>query len=138
MNAPPIRPRSVTMTLWAVFLLGGWNGGRAFAIGLNYRTLAAFQSIPAPFVRLSVALVWTFLFWGLAGALWRRRPFTRTAIPLFLILYALTELSALIFFVQSPSAQQSWRINSLFYLALILFSVWGVRRTAVKNYFLVR
>ncbi len=134
MNAP-IRPRSVTMTLWAVFLLGGWNGGRALAIGLNYRTLAAFQTTPAPPVRLGIALVWAFLFLGMARALWRRRPFARTAIPLFLILYALIELSSLIFFAQSPSARQSWLLNSLFYLALILFSVWGLRRTAVKNYF---
>jgi len=134
----PIRPRSVTMTLWAVFLLGGWNGGRALAVGLNYRTLAAFHAIPAPQVRLGIALVWAVLFLGMALALWQRRPFTRTAIPMLLSLYALVELGTLIFMAQSPSARQSWLINSLFYLFLILFSVWGLNRTAVKTYYEVK
>ena len=129
------RPRSVTMTLWVVFLLGGWNGGRVMAIGLNRRTLAAFHTTPAPGLRLGIALFWAVLFWSLTIALWRKRPFTRIVIPSLLGLYALSELGLLFLFARSTPARNSWLVNTLFYGLIILFSLWALNRTAVKPYF---
>ena len=135
MYKTPSRPRTVTMMLWVVFLLGGWNGGRAIAISLNSRTLASFNITPDPQLRLGSALIWAVLFFGIAIALWRRRPFTRRAVPLLLSLYAIYELGLFIFYAQSPSARYSLLVNALFYGLTILFSVWALNRTAVRAYF---
>ncbi|MCP4424168.1 MAG: hypothetical protein GY803_06730 [Chloroflexi bacterium] len=123
------------MTLWAVFLLGGWNGGRAVAISLNRGALAAFDTMPDPRLRLGMALIWTVLFLGAALALWQKRPFIRRAVPILFTIYTLYELGLLAFYAQAPPTRHSWPINALFYLTLILFSAWGLNRTAVKNYF---
>jgi hypothetical protein len=130
-----IRPRSVTMMLWVVFLLGGWNGGRVIALSLNRRTLETFNTIPSPGVRMGLAIVWAILFWTAAIALWGKRPFTRYVIPALLAFYGLLELGLLLLYAQSPSARNSWLTNLLFYGGLALYSLWGLNRTAVKPYY---
>ena len=135
MNASQDRPRSVTLTFWGVFLLGGWNCGRLFVIGLNYRLLATFSTTPTPLFRLVMALVWMLLLWAAALVLWQRRPFTRRAIPAILFVYAAYELGLLLIFAQTEPARSGWLINGLFYLFVIVFSYWALHRTAVKSYF---
>lgn len=135
MYPSPKRPRSVTLTFWGVFLLGGWNCGRLLATGLNYRLLALFSTTPSPLFRLAAALVWMMLFWGAALALWQKRPFTRHIIPAILFIYMVYELSLLLFFAQAEPARSSWLINTLFYLFCIGFSYWALNRTAVTSYF---
>ena len=134
MNITPNRPRSVTLTFWGVFLLGGWNGGRLLAIGANYRLLAAFSTTPSPLFLLLMALVWMLLLWAAALALWQKRPFTRRGIPSLLFVYAVYEL-ILLLFAQTEPARSGWLINILFYLFIVLFSYWVLNRTAVKPYF---
>ena len=129
------RPRSVTLTLWGVFLLGGWNCGRLLATGLNYRFLTAFSTTPAPLFRLIMALIWLVLLWGAAIALWQRRPFTRHTIPALLTIYMAYELSVLLIFTQSEPARSGWLFNLSFYLGLIGLSYWALNRTAVASYF---
>lgn len=135
MNTAPTRPRSVTLTLWVVFLLSVWNAERVIVLSLNIRTLAIFNTTPPPWFRLVMALGWVILFGAAVIALRQRRPFTRRAIPFLLIAYAVYELGLLLIFAQSPSARRSWLLNSLFYGFIILFSVWALNRTAVRTYF---
>lgn len=135
MTASPKRPRSVTLTFWGVFLLGGWNCGRLLATSLNYQLLAPFSTTPSPLFRLVVALVWMLLFWGAALALWQKRPFTRYIIPAILLIYTVYELSTLLLFVQAEPARSSWLINTLFYLFCVGFSYWALNRTAVTSYY---
>ena len=135
MNASPNCPRSVTLTFWGVFLLGGWNCGRLLVTSLNYRLLATFSTTPTPLFRLVMALVWMLLLWLAALVLWQRRPFIRRAIPSILIVYAVYELSLLLLFAQTDPARSSWLINTLFYLFIIVFSYWALNRTAVTSYF---
>lgn len=135
MHTSSNRPRSVTLTFWGVFLLGGWNCGRLLSIGLNYRLLATFSTTPAPFFRLMLALGWMLLLWAAALALWQKRPFTRHAIPAILFVYAVYELVLLLIFAQAGPARSSWLINTLFYLFITVFSYWALHRTAVASYF---
>lgn len=135
MDASQTRPRSVTLTFWGVFLLGGWNCGRLLTIGLKYRLLTTFATMPAPLFRLVMALVWMLLLWAVVLALWQRRPFTRRAIPAILIVYAIYELGLLLIFAQAGPARSGWLVNTLFYLFIIVFSYWALNRTAVAAYF---
>jgi hypothetical protein len=135
MDVFPNRPRSVTLTLWGVFLLGGWNCGRLLSISLNYRLLTTFSTTPTPLFRLVMALVWVLLLWAAVLALWQRRPFARHIIPTILIIYAIYELGLLLIFAQAGPARSGWLANTLFYLAIIVFSYWALNRTAVKSYF---
>lgn len=129
------RPFSVTLTLWSVFLFGVWNIGRVAALGQEIQLFLDLEIRPDPRLRLLLALVWAILFsivWlGLRG----RRPFTRTAVPVLLLLYAISELSFQLFFAQAPAARQSGGINALFYILMILFTGWALNRTAAKPYF---
>ncbi len=142
------RPISVTIVFWGVFLLGLWNIGRFIALSQQRSLLTELDSSVDPRFRLGMALFWAIVFVGLAiGLVWKRpfltrlkrlnrlRHFTRRAIPITLLLYAVYELSLTTFYAQAPLAQNSWRINGPFYIILILFSIWGVGRTAVNKYF---
>ena len=106
------------------------------ALSLNGRTLADFGTTPSPWLRLGFASLWLILFWGAALALWRRRPIIRRAVPLLLSVYALYELGLLIFYAQAATVRQNWRVNTLFYGLIIVFSWWALNRTAVKPYFM--
>ena len=135
MNASPNRPRSVTLTFWGVFLLGGWNCGRLLVTSLNYRLLATITTAPTPFFRLMMALVWMLILWTAGLILWQRRPFIRRVIPSILFTYAVYELGLLLIFAQAGPARSGWLVNSLFYLSITAFSYWALNRTAVTSYF---
>ena len=109
--------------------------GRVVAIYQQSDVLSELTNRIDPHVRLSAALVWAIVFGGVMVALRQKRPFTRRAIPITLLLYAVYELSLTLALAQTTSAQNSWLVNGLFYLLLILFSIWGLNRTAVKPYF---
>ena len=129
------RPLTVTLTIWGVFLLGGWNLGRLLTLWLNFRLLTTFATSPSPLFRLILATIWTVLFWTAALALWQKRPFTRRAIPSILTIYMIFELGILFLFTQSGPARSGWLISAFFYLLCIAFSYWALNRTAVQSYF---
>jgi hypothetical protein len=128
------RPQRVTILLWAVFLYGVWNVGRAVALGRQLSVLAGWGAQPDPRLRLAFALIWIILFWAAAVALWRRRPFTRRAIPLLLLIVTVYELSLNGVFAQSPLARHNLALNAGFYAATILYSVWALGSAATIPY----
>jgi len=129
------RPLAVTITLWGVFFLGVWNMGRVVAIVQQSNVLIELNNKIDPRIRLLIALIWALWFGGVTVALRQRRPFTRRAIPITLLLYAVSELSLTIVFARNQPARSSWLLNGLFYLILIVFSYWALNRTAVTAYF---
>jgi hypothetical protein len=129
------RPRSVTLTLWGVFLLGVWNFGRALALYQQRDLLQELAARPDPLFRLIVALVWGVVFIGLADMLRRKRPFTRRLIPLGILLYTLYELGQIAIFAPATLARQALPFDALLALGGVLFSGWALNRTAVSPYF---
>jgi hypothetical protein len=129
------RPRSVTYTGYLVFIVGGINGWRVWVLSQQGAYLAAFAPTLDPRVRLVVSLVILVASMWLAAALWRRKPFTRQAIPLFLLLCALYRLTLLALWVQSPVARQGWVGEMVLYAAAILFTLWALNRRAAVPYF---
>ncbi|MCP5095241.1 MAG: hypothetical protein GY943_06795 [Chloroflexi bacterium] len=81
-----------------------------------------------------MAAIWAIIFWGLTWGLWRKRPFTKRAIPTLLTLYALFELSTQRRFAQSFN-WQSWTLSLTLFVAAILITTWGLNRPATKYYF---
>lgn len=131
----PMRPRSVTITLWGVFLLGAWNAARAVTLARKSDLLLELDLVPDPRIRMAAALIWAVLFIVLAVMLRQKRKFVRRATPLSLILYTLMELALLFFFVQAPAAKRSWLPNALFYAGAVLFTYWALNRSASDSYF---
>lgn len=130
-----VRPRSVTLALWGVFLLGVWNFGRVLALGQQMELLVTLNIQPDPRFRLIMALVWGFVFIGLWWLIRKKRPLSRKLLPLVLILYAVYELGLTLLFAQTTLAQQAIWLNLSFYLFLLLFFTWALNRTAVNDYF---
>lgn len=135
---PAKRPRSVTLTLWGVYLLGVWNFSRALALSQQRALLQELASRPNPAYRLIMALVWGIVFIGLAEALRRRRPSARRLIPLMLACYALYE-TGLIFFVLTlnmNATRQALALETVLIVASVVFTFWALNRTAVSRYFI--
>jgi len=109
--------------------------GRVVAIIQQSKVLIELNNKIDPRIRLLIALVWALWFGGMMVALRQRRPFTRRAIPISLLLYAVSEVSLTIIFAGSQPAQSSWLLNGLFYLVMVVFSYWALNRTAVTSYF---
>lgn len=131
----PKRPFTVTLILWGVFLLGVWNVARAIAWARQKSILLALDAIPDPRLRLIVAVVWGVAFLGLSLALWRRWPFVRQAIPIFLLLYAVYQLSLSLFLTQVPLNRQGWFLRAIIYAGAIVFAQWALNRDGAKSYF---
>lgn len=132
---PLSRPHTVTIAIWGVFLIGAWNAGRALSLGRQLELFLAWEISPDPRLRLIVALVWMALFWGATIAIRLRRPGTGRSVPILMALYGLYELGLLSFFVHAPVARSAWLVNTLFYLACLLFLAWALNRPAARNYF---
>lgn len=135
MSNNPRRPRSVTITLVGVILIGMWYAGQLFALIRQFSLLLTFNVTPDPRLRLIFAAVWMVLFWGAAVALWRRKQLSSWFIPLLLSLVALYELTLLGLYVRIPESGQGWLIRIWLYAALILFASWSLNRRAAKLYF---
>ena len=128
------RPRSVTITLFWVFLFGVWNLGRSVAIWQQAFSLDL-GTWPDPRLRLLLAAVWAFCFAGVGLLLWQKRPFTRHLIPLLFLLYILVEFSLFACCVQSPLTRQTWPLPALLDISALLFSAWALNRKAAQTYF---
>lgn len=135
MSNNPRRPRSVTITLIGVILIGMWYAGQLFALTRQLSLLLTLKATPDPRLRLVLAAFWMVLFWGAALALWRRKRFSSWFIPLLLSLVALYELTLLGLFVRIPESGQGWLLRIWLYAALILFASWSLNRRAAKPYF---
>ena len=130
----PKRPRTVTIAIWSVIFFGTWNLGRAIAIGqqLNLQTVLNLE--PDPRLRLAAAVLFTFLFFGLAWQLWQRRPFTINGIPFTITGYTVYETAVWLLFAQPPRNWSLWLISIFFLLGSILFTWWALKR-ATQTYF---
>ena len=130
-----VRPRSVTLTLFGVFLLGVLNFCRVLALSRQMGLLLEKAVQPDPRFRFIMALVWGCVFMGLWWLIRKKRPFTRKLLPLVLILYAVYELGLMAIFAQTDLARQARWFDLGFYLILIVFTIWALNRAAADDYF---
>ena len=107
------RPRTVTITLLGVILLGVWNAAQAYALARQAGFLLSLSIRPDPRLLLVIAVAWALLFGGLAFALLLKYAFTRWLVPLSILIYALYELSLQGIFVRTPINEQSWLLRIL-------------------------
>ncbi|MCB0035672.1 MAG: hypothetical protein KDE51_16685 [Anaerolineales bacterium] len=131
---PRITPRSVTITRWGVFILGIANGWQAAVLYQQAAVLQEFAPVISPTIRIGLAAVWAVLLCLLAGAIWWRRPWVRTAVPVALIAYTLYHLAMLVI-AESSIAKEGWLGDLLLGLTGAAFSIWALRRSAVASYF---
>jgi hypothetical protein len=129
------RPRTVTLLLLGVFLLGVWNFGRALALSQQTDLHLELTVQPDPRFRFVMALIWGFVFMGMWWLIRKKRPFIRKLLPFMLIIYTIYELGVKIIFAQTQAARQEIWLNLVFYLVLIALITWALTRTAVINYF---
>lgn len=128
------RPRSVTITLWGVIAFGVWNLARALAIWQEQIAALNLEISPDPRWRALLALAWALLFLGMAGALWRKRPFSRRFIPALFVLFTLAELAILQFWRVTPLNPQAWQLPLVIYGLAVLASFWSLNRNPAKIY----
>ncbi len=129
------RPRSVTIILITVILVGMWYAGQLFALIRQNSLLLSLNMTPDPRLRLVMAAVWMVLFWGAAFALWRNKSFTTWFIPLLLGLIALYELTIWGLFVQISGNGQGWLMRIWLFATLVILAFWSLNRSSVKYYF---
>lgn len=122
----------VTITLWVVFLIGVWNVGRGWVLWQQADLLRELGARPNPMVLAGLAIVWAIIWFGWGVALWQKRPFTRTAIPLTLIIYGLYEISLLTWLATTPPPQQGWRFHILLFTIMTLFSLWSLNQKGTQ------
>lgn len=132
---PSIRPKSVTFTIYFVFLLGVMNGWRVVALWQQIGLLLSYEPSLDPRMRLAVSFIIAVMSLWLAAALWRKKPFTRYTIPLLWLGCALYRMMLLSVWVQSPVAQQGWAGEMVVYAAAILYTIWALNRRASQLYF---
>jgi hypothetical protein len=125
---PTRRSWPVTITLWGVFLIGVWNAGRAWAFWQQGELLRELGARPNPTIIMGLAIIWAVVWFAWGVTLWQKRPFTRAAIPITLIIYALYELSLLTWLAVTPPPQQGWRFHVLLFTIMTLFSLWSLNR----------
>ena len=131
----PQRPRTVTLLILGVFLLGIWNAGRTLAIAKQSDLLLTLTVTPDPRIRIGMAAVWTVIFFGAAAALWWKRPFSPTVTPILLSLYAIIELMQKLFFTQDSINWELWWITAVIYALAIITTYWILNRSAAKLFF---
>lgn len=132
---PSIRPKSVTFTVYLVFLLGVINGWRVVALWQQTTLLRGYEPSLDPRGRLVVSLMIAVVSVWFAAALWRKKPFTRHAIPLLWSGCALYRMVLLGVWVQSPVARQGWAGEMVVYAAAILYTTWALNRRPSQPYF---
>jgi len=129
------RPFFVTLIMWGVLLLGSWNALRVAAL-LHQNNLLKEQVVsPNLTFQVAMGVVWAMMFVGLAGAIWRKRPFSRYVTPLALLMYGTYELAILNLYANPLTQWQNWPTNSLFYISITLFTAWGLSRSRSHHYY---
>lgn len=136
MSASPKRPRTITLVLLVLILLGIVQAGKVVALAQQSALLLELQVKPDPRLQMLIAAAWMALFWGMAFALSRRIALTRWLIPLLLAVYVLYELAILGIFVRVPISRDRWIQNSVCAVALVLFAFWALNISAAKAYYL--
>ena len=127
-HSGPDRPRTVTIVILGVIFFGVWNLAKSIALWRQLTVLLSLNVQPDPRLRLILALLWALLFFSLALGLWYQRPFTRRAVPILLLLYALYDMGMWLFFQRPPLNKLSWFGVGLFYLGFITFTRWVLNR----------
>jgi polyferredoxin len=128
------RPRTVTITLLGVILLGVWNAARAFALAREADFLLSLGIRPDPRLLLVIAAAWALLFSGLALAILLKYAFTRWLVPLSILVYALYELLLQAMFVRTPVNEQSWLLRLLLSVAAVIFALWALNQRSAISY----
>ena len=129
------RPRSVTIMIWGVFLLGLANGWRAIGLGQQADLLVALGSSLNPWVGVGLAVVWSVVFIITAVALWQHRTWTQIAVPGLILLHGLYQIALVILFAQSAVSRSVWPVLALAFGVAFLFSLWALKRPSVCWYF---
>ena len=129
------RPRTVTITLLGVILIGIWSAAQALAMARQIDLYLTLGVKPDPRLLLVFSAAWAVLFLGSAIALFRRISFARWLIPLLIFLYALYELLLQGMFVQAPITLQNWLFRFLLFDVTVLFALWSLNRSAARSYF---
>jgi hypothetical protein len=132
------RPRTVTITLLGVILLGVWNAARAFALAREAGFLLLLGIRPDPRLLLVIAAAWALLFSGLALAILLKYAFTRWLVPLSILVYALYELLLQAMFVRTPVNEQSWLLRLLLSVAAVIFTLWALNQRSAISYLVAK
>jgi ABC-type enterochelin transport system permease subunit len=136
MTDSPKRPRTISLILLLLLILGTIQLATVVALSRQSALLLDLQVKPDPRLRMIIAVVWMALYWGIAIALRQKVSATRWLIPLLLALNALYELVVRGLFAQVPVNGDQWLLNSLFAAAFVLFAWWALNRNAAKTYYL--
>lgn len=135
MTAGAKRPRTISLILWALILLGLWEAGRVVALGRQFRLLLELSVQPDPRVQIVLAVAWVVLFWGTAVALWRKKAFTRWFVPGVMLLFVSYHVALAALFVQSPGDNQQRLADVLLATAAVLFPAWALNRKTATAYY---
>lgn len=131
----PIRPRSVTLVMWGVFLLALVNAWRAVGIYRQSDLWIDLELSLDPRLGLLTALGWTVVFLVLVVAIWRAYAIARLAAPALLLAYATYQLGTEYAFVQSPDFDRGWPLSAGLYALAILYTTWALNQAAGRRYF---
>ena len=130
-----MRPRSVTLVAVGVITLGLVNIYRAITL---YNQIALQLELGVtldPRVRLVGAIVWAILLIAAAAALWFRKPWSRTAVPVLLLLYAIYRLFLGGIIAESAYTRQSQILTAIVYAFLTTAAAWLLHKKASQSYF---
>ena len=130
------RPRSVTIMIWGVFLLGLINGWRAFGLGQQADLLLMLGSSLNPYVGMGLAIGWSVIFFTAAAALWRRLSWTQWLIPGLILIHGLYYIALALIFGRTADSRNVWLAFTVLFALLFLFSLWALKRPSVRWYFL--
>jgi hypothetical protein len=129
------RPRSVTVMIWGVLLLGIANGWRAIGLSQQGSLLLALDASLNPWLGMGLAIFWSILFFIAAFALWQRRSRTRIVIPGLLLVHGLYQIGLVLLFGRSIASRNAWPVIGLLFVSVALFSIWALNRPSIRWYF---
>lgn len=135
MSVSAKRPRSISLVILILILMGGLEAARVVALYKQSALLLDLQVSPDPRLRLVLAAAWMVLFWIAAAALWRRLALTRWLIPVLFAAYFVYEMVLLGLFAQVPISTGRWLLNGLLALVLVSYAYWALNRNAANPYY---
>jgi hypothetical protein len=135
MNAGPKRPRTITIVLWGLILVGLWEGGKVVALTRQLRLLLELETSPDPRLRLVMAGVWTVMLLSTAVALWARKPFARWLVPGLLLVYVVYQFVLVALSVRVSGGTANWLLDVLLATAVLLYCTWALNRETATSYY---